>query len=547
MLNYIKFEMFLENNFAWEIAWWSTWVEEVRHSEKKESNDSLSELRKKFEAIKAWEKYVSWREEKLRTSLLKDWDPKDKEFRELAEEVKRLQWESKALWQTRDELWALLWEIQTEIKKLSPEETKALKTLENKDFLSIPFEKRLQYITANHTDTADVSSWKVKNLEFSFTFDWEFNRELYFKTTAWQVLPQEVWEVSLWGKVFSRAWLEWEFFSWNERLVIKEWTSIEIWKLRTQDEMEKAMTQNLNKTESFLANNPWVNREIVLEAYNRWIDPDFAVKTFSHLIEWVAKENIPQVLEDAFTEFDRYRWSYNISNELVDWKYSDRLALGLFMKFTPNWEESAESYWISKQSIETAKSNWEVNMAMEANAIQNADSLPDWSYLKWDKLLENPEFSAKIDKICSNIWANREDLIRVMKVESWLDPRIVNSQTRATWLIQFMPKTAEGLWTTVWKLRAMTALEQLDFVELYFKKNAWGHSLNTIEKLYQVVFYPLSLSKWPEFVFWSQNWTAELVASQNPWISKFSSRADKLIDWHCFSRYVNNHVSRYTV
>jgi hypothetical protein len=46
-----------------------------------------------------------------------------------------------------------------------------------------------------------------------------------------------------------------------------------------------------------------------------------------------------------------------------------------------------------------------------------------------------------------------------------------NPQTKATGLIQFMPKTARGIGTSVTALKAMTALEQLDWVEKFFARS----------------------------------------------------------------------------
>jgi hypothetical protein len=126
-----------------------------------------------------------------------------------------------------------------------------------------------------------------------------------------------------------------------------------------------------------------------------------------------------------------------------------------------------------------------------------------------------------------------------MMAESKLDPRIVNKYSNATWLIQFIPSTANWLWTSVWKIRGMTWTQQLDYVEKYFKQNSKWYPLDSIEKLYQVVFYPASLWKWKDYVFW---W--ELVAKQNSVISKFSTRPDWLIDWYAFEKYVKDHVSR---
>jgi len=192
----------------------------------------------------------------------------------------------------------------------------------------------------------------------------------------------------------------------------------------------------------------------------------------------------------------------------------------------------------------------------QASIWSNPSQEWDWKKEKSQKLpksreaiLNNPAFSNRLDQVCSKIWANREDLIKVMIAESWLNPKAVNPISNATGLIQFMPDTARGLWTSISSLRGMSAIQQLDYVEKYFVQSSRWVPLNTIESLYQAVFYPVSLSKWKDFVYWSEKsiWYAKKVAKQNPGISKFSNKPGRLIDQIAFSKYVNDHVSKYTV
>jgi hypothetical protein len=110
-------------------------------------------------------------------------------------------------------------------------------------------------------------------------------------------------------------------------------------------------------------------------------------------------------------------------------------------------------------------------------------------------------------------------------------------------LIQFMPKTAKGLWTSVEELLNMSPVEQLKYVKIFLDQNDRWKTLDNTEKLYASVFYPTYLNhidKNKSFVFWSESSLnrAQIVAKQNPAISRHSKRSDKLIDWYAFSRYV---------
>jgi len=67
---------------------------------------------------------------------------------------------------------------------VSSETREKLKTISSREFLKIPENERLRYITKSQIDTTKISSGEVKEIEFNFTFDSRFNRELYLKTTA---------------------------------------------------------------------------------------------------------------------------------------------------------------------------------------------------------------------------------------------------------------------------------------------------------------------------------------------------------------------------
>ncbi len=78
------------------------------------------------------------------------------------------------------------------------------------------------------------------------------------------------------------------------------------------------------------------------------------------------------------------------------------------------------------------------------------------------------DFRRKLVAITSALHLDPSALAAVMKIESAFNPAATNPQGGATGLIQFMPKTAELLGTTVDALRQMTAEAQLDFVAKYY-------------------------------------------------------------------------------
>jgi hypothetical protein len=76
-----------------------------------------------------------------------------------------------------------------------------------------------------------------------------------------------------------------------------------------------------------------------------------------------------------------------------------------------------------------------------------------------------------------------------------------------------MPATARGLGTTVEAIRQMTPVEQLVYVERYFQN--YAGRMHSVEDIYRVVFYPASIGKPDNWVFGSQNGSAQRVAQQN--------------------------------
>jgi peptidoglycan hydrolase-like protein with peptidoglycan-binding domain len=103
--------------------------------------------------------------------------------------------------------------------------------------------------------------------------------------------------------------------------------------------------------------------------------------------------------------------------------------------------------------------------------------------------LKDPDFNSKLQKVADSLGVDKAHLIAIMKAESGMDPAAVNPQSNATGLIQFMPKTATSLGTTVEELRTMSAVDQLDYVYRYFKMVGVKPGMDAGD-LYMAVFMP---------------------------------------------------------
>ena len=117
---------------------------------------------------------------------------------------------------------------------------------------------------------------------------------------------------------------------------------------------------------------------------------------------------------------------------------------------------------------------------------------------KWSKKKDLPNaFYEKVIHISRKINCDPNDLMAVMWVESdhSFSPSAKNPHSTATGLIQFTTSTARRLGTSIEKLKAMTAVEQLDYVEKYLianKASAGYNNRETLDRgtLYSLVFLP---------------------------------------------------------
>src|SRR5690606_13319282 len=106
------------------------------------------------------------------------------------------------------------------------------------------------------------------------------------------------------------------------------------------------------------------------------------------------------------------------------------------------------------------------------------------------------EFLAKVEAIASRLSVDPNHLMAIMAFESGrtFSPSIKNmAGSGATGLIQFMPRTAIGLGTSVEQLAGMTAVKQLDWVEKYFQP--YRGRMKTLSDIYMAVLWPAAVGK----------------------------------------------------
>ena len=129
-------------------------------------------------------------------------------------------------------------------------------------------------------------------------------------------------------------------------------------------------------------------------------------------------------------------------------------------------------------------------------------------------------FVKKVKEVASRLGINPNWLMAIMYWESarTFSPSITNS-LGYTGLIQFGSAAAQDLGTTTAILRSMSAVDQLDYVERYFK--LWFKRLkitapNTYVDTYLIVLFPVAVNKGYNFVIQSGGISAYKFAINNP-------------------------------
>ncbi|MFL1558571.1 baseplate hub protein [Pseudomonas sp. O11] len=132
-------------------------------------------------------------------------------------------------------------------------------------------------------------------------------------------------------------------------------------------------------------------------------------------------------------------------------------------------------------------------------------STPANGKLIWGSRVDEA-FRAKVVMIAKNLSIDPNWLMAVMGFETGytFSPAARNPGSSATGLIQFLQASAIGLGTTTARLARMTAVEQLDYVEKYYKSAGAGRIQN-LGDAYLTVLFPIAVGRPDSFVMWRRD------------------------------------------
>ena len=122
-------------------------------------------------------------------------------------------------------------------------------------------------------------------------------------------------------------------------------------------------------------------------------------------------------------------------------------------------------------------------------------------------------FEKKVADIAAKLGFNPDWLMLVMWIECRLDPTRINPISKAAGLIQFMPKTLAAFGLTTAQMRAMSNLQQLDYVYKFLLP--YRNKVKNYLDMYLAVFFPAAMGKALTATVEAKNLSAGLIARQN--------------------------------
>ncbi|MBL8908757.1 MAG: lytic transglycosylase [Rhizobiales bacterium] len=121
----------------------------------------------------------------------------------------------------------------------------------------------------------------------------------------------------------------------------------------------------------------------------------------------------------------------------------------------------------------------------------------------WGKRV-SAKFKSEVIAISNELGCDPSHLMAAMAFETGetFSPSKQNSASKATGLIQFMPNTASSLGTSIAALKAMSAEEQLDYVQKYFAPHIG--KVGSLSSLYMAILWPKAVGKPDAYVLFAE-------------------------------------------
>jgi hypothetical protein len=148
---------------------------------------------------------------------------------------------------------------------------------------------------------------------------------------------------------------------------------------------------------------------------------------------------------------------------------------------------------------------------------------------KGQKLLDNQSFQDKLDDISDSINIDKDSIIKLMNMESRLDPQIKNN-IGCVGLIQFCPDSKGGSSKTIGsKTYNLEELrnnldKQMDAIKEFWLTGYNSGKIKEAKDLYIYNLFPIAAGKPDDFVLQTKDMSAQRIANSNPIFNKTLGR-----------------------
>jgi len=330
-----------------------------------------------------------------------------------------------------------------EINEENYKDLKASDTLKMKDI------DRLNLFSKwdKNLDRKDLQKWTEITVDYSKF--WDKNKDLYLNTSAWEILPIEVWSIETDWKEYTRNWINWEFVdkNWNI-LVIKDWTKLEINKRRENEDFNKLTEDYLKNKKEFLEKNKIdekdpnykENIELIEQRLLKWLSET----EIKFIIDWkyeeLAKITTESKRKEVFKNLQTFKESW-----LIDWSVGWKASIdkpdlsNLKFPWVPPEKQEKLKWFIDKSVLElwNDENSWNADKYLKDFWDLSSRTTPwcaafvNWTLkeasLKWNWSLSSKSFIGEWGKW--HVWIKIWDKLLAWNQSNMVSTKPLNTPT----------------------------------------------------------------------------------------------------------------------
>ena len=218
-----------------------------------------------------WAQRIIWKRIDILGTVTKIWDPKDPEYKDIIDKIDDLKKETLTYWSQQNEINTLLDSLKLEFAKVSWSDAVASRKDEILKILWISTES-VKYDTEWKLILSQGTKIKINLSE----------AQKWGDVTAWRLIPESVWEITVAGVVYKRLWKNWEFLNnKKEFLLLSVTVPLEVTWVRTTEQLATLGASINNWTENLGIKD----KLLIQKSREHWMDEERVKILFSSYLE----------------------------------------------------------------------------------------------------------------------------------------------------------------------------------------------------------------------------------------------------------------------